>query len=93
MTRQRDGLGERGDARSGEKPLRRDAGSHRRLEQGQSLGRGEGVRLAGGSEQRDAVAAFVQQVTAMRDEARMIGGELSVEGRQRGGEHAMRVQR
>ena len=42
---------------------------------------------------RDAVAALVQQIAAMRDEARMIGRELGVERRQRGAEHAMRVQR
>ncbi|MGY4459663.1 hypothetical protein ACVWYI_003623 [Bradyrhizobium sp. LB13.1] len=38
------------------------------------------------------VAAYVEQVAAMRDEARMIRGELGVERRQRGGEHAMGVQ-
>ena len=42
---------------------------------------------------RDAVATFVQKVESMRDETRVIGGQIVVERGQRGGEHAMRVQR
>ena len=92
VTRQRHRFAERRDAGSGQQPARRDAGLYHRLEQRGAFGGREGVGLAGGAEQRDAIAALAQEVAAMRDKARVIGGELGVERRQRRTEHAMRMQ-
>ena len=93
VARQRDGVAERGNAGAGQKPPRRDAGGHHRLEQRRAFGHRKGVRLTRRAQHRDAVAAFVEQIATMVHEARMIGSKLGVERRQRGGEHAMRVQR
>ena len=92
MTRQRHRFAERRDAGSGQQPARRDAVLHHRLEQRGAFGSREGVGFPGGAEQRDAIAALTQEVAAMRDKARVIGGEFGVERRQRRTEHAMRMQ-
>ena len=62
------------------------------LQQRGALGDREGVRLPRRAKHRNGITAFVQQIAAMRNEARMIGRELGVERSQRGGEHAMWVQ-
>ncbi|MGY3345357.1 hypothetical protein ACVWYK_004126 [Bradyrhizobium sp. USDA 4470] len=89
---QRDGVGERSDAGARQQLVRPDAAGDHGLQQRGAFGNREGVRFARGAEHRNGIATFVQEIAAVRDEARMIGRKLGVERCQRGGEHAKGVQ-
>lgn len=88
MAHQGDGIGDIGLGGAGQQALRIDAGGDDPLEQGLALGDAEGIGLARGAEQGDAVAAILQEGMAMGGEGCVIGRAVFKDRGGRGAEDA-----
>ena len=84
VTGQLHGLGDVRKTRAGQKAGRRDTGRESGLKDCAAFGRGEGVGLSCGAQQRDAVAAILDKRMAMRGEGRKVGGKVRRQRRCRG---------